>query len=507
MREKGDAMGFDTMKDTDVQVRKALNVFKWDDVADVVDGQTLMNKSKVLEAVAEAREANLDSAYVKVGKIKKNLVFRIKHKKGHWGDDDIIVVRDWVLPVAVDAVPVTKKAAFRESKVKDELTVAWWTDTRKDEGDMKSLEPALRTYELTLKNLGDDPTPLEYKALLSALDLVEKAGKGVQGVMQHKDDKAIMQHFLFAVSKRQEEHERAQKDAGLEFDRRMGAALDTVFDIASGRNDSIETTLGQARGFVDRADLSNANRMITKLTQMVVREGSPAAEKAMLQSVKDAAGVNKLDLRELLPFVLKDRRRTEIDRAYKALLPRIESIADEVEQLEANADQDHDHPDRAENQDPTYQRNLRDINTGYKNVLAAIGGGTTFAKRHLTNAQRLVDLAATTTTPQTILDFVGRMVDQLEQFMQGVVVQYAKIRNESGSLRKKVVTDQITKEDQAKFLTPILNRSMNVWYQYRKAEQQVHQTLEAALDAVVERVPDLENAARPVRDRLKTSGE
>ncbi|MDE2506246.1 MAG: hypothetical protein KGM43_03440 [Planctomycetota bacterium] len=500
-------MGFDTMKDTDVQVRKTLNTFKWDDVVDVVDGQTLMNKSKVLEAVAEAKEANLESPYAKVGKIKKNLVFRIKHKKGHWGEADIVVVKDYVVPVAVDAVPVTKKALFRESKVKDELTVAWWTDTRKDEGDMKSLEPALRTYELTLKNLGGDPTPLDYKGLLSALDLVEKAAKSVQGVMQHKDDKAIMQNFLYALSKRQEEHEKAQNTVGLDYDRRMGAALDTIFDFASARNTNLENTLGQARGFVDRGDLSNANRMITKLTQLVVREGSPTTEKAMLQSVKDAAAVNKLDIRELMPFVLKDRRRQEIDRAYKALLPRIESIADEVEQLEATADQDHDHPDRAANQDPTYQKNLRDVNTGYKNVLAAIAGGTTFAKRHLTNAQRLVGLVATTTTPQTIPDFAGRIVDQLDQYKQGVVVQYAKIRNEEGSLREKVVADGITREDQAKFLTPILNRSMNVWYQYRKAEQEVHQALEDALDALVQRVPDLEDAAKPVRARLKTSGE
>ena len=91
-------MGFTTLDDKDCQVRKPLAKFKWADLTEVANGQTIKNKNLVELATDEAKSAKLENAYVKIGLVKKNLIFRIKHKGGHWGDDDIVVISNYTAP-------------------------------------------------------------------------------------------------------------------------------------------------------------------------------------------------------------------------------------------------------------------------------------------------------------------------------------------------------------------------------------------------------------------------
>ena len=86
--------------------------------------------------------------------------------------------------------------------------------------------------------------------------------------------------------------------------------------------------------------------------------------------------------------------------------------------------------------------------------------------------------------------------------------EYAKIRNESGSIKIQVATFKIATEDKAKFTTPILNRCMNVWYQYRFAEQEVWEAIKGTAETILEKTPRLSGQVQPTLDianqRLKT---
>ena len=139
-------MGFKTMDDDKCYVRKALSQFKWADLPHLFGDQTPQKKTEVEKMLVEAKQADLDTAYVKVGLVAKNLVFRIKHSKGHYGEDDIIIIKNYIPPVSDEAVDSDGKALFKESK-KPILTAAWWIETRRLQPDMKNLEIYLDAAE------------------------------------------------------------------------------------------------------------------------------------------------------------------------------------------------------------------------------------------------------------------------------------------------------------------------------------------------------------------------
>jgi hypothetical protein len=84
--------------------------------------------------------------------------------------------------------------------------------------------------------------------------------------------------------------------------------------------------------------------------------------------------------------------------------------------------------------------------------------------------------------------------------MDDTVSEYSKIRNESGSIKKQVVAFKIATEDKTKFTTPILNRCMNVWYQYRFAEQEHWEAIKGAAEAIISKSPGLSGAVQPTLD-------
>ena len=111
-------MGFSTMKETDCLVRKALGQFKWTDADAVVSGQRLQTGAKgaVQDACDAANRAKLVKPTAKVGIVGKNLVFRIKHDGGHWGKDDVVLVKGYVRAGPVEGT--VAKAQLGSSKPK-----------------------------------------------------------------------------------------------------------------------------------------------------------------------------------------------------------------------------------------------------------------------------------------------------------------------------------------------------------------------------------------------------
>ena len=321
------------------------------------------------------------------------------------------------------------------------------------------------------------------------LEAVESAAKEVQGVVTHKDDKACMQHLMHEASLALEEFAKAQEV----HTKKLAKIAENVYQnfllpvVAKA-----ETALVDVSRLITSGDLDGANRAIT-VVAMTTRFGSPSEGDKFNSAFKDAAKTQKVDEKELVQVGSNLPERGQIKNRYVKMKRDYERIRDELERAEALiVDHEYDHPERSANKDPTYQRNLTTIVNGYKGVLTAISDAFTTTSGEVGRLQSvggraLLDAAG---HPQ-IAAFLGQRADILQRRMDDTVNEYSKIRNESGSIKKQVATFKIATEDKTKFTTPILNRCMNVWYQYRFAEQEVWEAIKGACETILAKTPGL----------------
>ncbi len=497
-------MAFDKMDDSACLVRKALNQFKWSDVEEVLGTYTTNKKNEVVAAANAAKQAQLRRPYAKVGVVKSKLVFRIKHEgggmfsSGHWGDDDIVIVRGYEPPPPPGDAPT--RALLTKSRVADPVTLRWWTDTKAESVADRGLAKALTDYE-GLKGLIAARGKLTWFAsAVQKLEAAEAAGKAIQGSLAHKDDKSIMQHFVFEVSKRQDELEAEQAA----YTARLDTAADSVLDGADARVKDLDRTTKLVVTLTRSGDLDNANRQLAKAAQTVHREGSPVSAKQLRAPVNDAAGVNRVDEDDVMAAVNGKAKKGQIQRAYDLLPPAIQEAREALEMAEEVADNDYDHPDRATNKNPDYQRGLAEVNAGFKGVLAAINGATTYAKGRLNTAKQVArQVSALTVADPRVLVIANTIVDQLQAKMAETVREYAKIRNESGALKIRVKELGITMPDQGKFTTPLLNKCMSAWWKYRAPETEAYETLDAAMKSLGTKFPDIKGDTDAVIAKIK----
>lgn len=492
-------MGFKTMDDDKCYVRKMLSQFKWADLTHLFGDQTPQKKKEVEEMLVEAKEATpkLDQAYVKVGLVAKNLVFRIKHSKGHYGEDDIIIIKNYVPPVSDEAIDSGGKALFKESK-KPILTVAWWTETRRLQPDLKNLGVYLDAAEKTVALARRSNMLAIWTKAHDDLEAVASAAKDVQGVVTHKDDKACMQHLMHEVSLVQDEFAKAQEVHKVKLAK---IAADTYRDYLLPVVTKAETALRNVSQLITSGKLDDANRAITVVAQ-TCRFGSPSEGKQFSINFKNAASTQQVDEKELVAVGLDLPEKGQITERYNKMKRDYERIRDELEHAESLVlDHEYDHPDRSANQDPTYQRNLTTIVNGYKGVLTAITNAFRATSGDIGRMQQIGGHALTRPAEHAqIAPYLGQKANQLQQRMDATVDEYSKIRSESGSIKKDVVTFKISTEDKAKFTTPILNRCMNVWYQYRFAEQEIWEAIKGSAEAILAKTPALTNTVQPTLD-------
>lgn len=88
---------FKTMnKKHDTRIREKLATLKIKDIEAVGQGVTMKNIKDVKAAIEGAKsDPKIKDPYGKVGLVGKDLVFRIKHKKGHYGEADILLIKNF----------------------------------------------------------------------------------------------------------------------------------------------------------------------------------------------------------------------------------------------------------------------------------------------------------------------------------------------------------------------------------------------------------------------------
>jgi len=117
---------FPKMDKKEVLYKSALAQVNWDNVKATAGEQkvTGFKDAKALVELAK-KDNSLKKPYVKVGLVKSKLVFRIKHDEGHFGDDDIVLVKNF--SAATETVERTNQLSVLGGN--DVLTANWWTTT------------------------------------------------------------------------------------------------------------------------------------------------------------------------------------------------------------------------------------------------------------------------------------------------------------------------------------------------------------------------------------------
>jgi hypothetical protein len=493
-------MGFPTLDDEDCLIRVPLAKFKWSDLATRTNGQTLKNKNLVTLAVQEATEAKLSQPYVKVGLIKANLIFRIKHKGGHWGEEDIVVVSGYRPPQPEG----TSAAKLDPTAGPPAVDAGWWAKAGGEGvpggGDLLN---GLSGYALTAKQVeADDPPVTAFEEAEDELAGLQTAARGIMAALTHPDDQKLMLKFVKAirdeterVGKRREKHVKGQAKA-------MSEAVDNYFDVLLGP--AVEKAKREVVDFatkIKNGELEEANRLSARLFKIF--DNRETKDGAVASKMKDQARVFNVDWHELLTVVRQDKRLESARKKYDEYEQTYEKFAAVLEKKEAElTDRESDHPERTTATDPVYKQHLAEINRDFKAVLQAIADAKREAERQTGVAKQLATAVAKGQTPGDLLSRVATVRNALANTMRDTISEYSKIRSNDGAVKVKEAQYGIKSEDKTRFTTPILNRCMAVWYQYRSAEIQALKMVAAALVGRVKQDPT-DDAAMAALDEVK----
>lgn len=491
-------MPFTTLNDKDCLVRKPLIKFKWTDVTGATNGTALQNKAQVEQALDLAKQSNLVNAYAKVGVIKGGkLVFRIKHKGGHWGKKDIILAQGFASDAGGDATV----AAQITGGGQPQLTTAWWNGVAANVENGDELTAGLTKYESNLKLLQRQAGFASFETVLGAIQDVQDAARSLAQQLKNPADKSV----LLKVMKTCRTQEKAIREQRLAYaGKLLPAHAVTLCNTGGFVGDDLDKVEGYIRNMkqqVRTGDLQNANRESAKIAKGLL--SSPAEGNAFREHVKSQAEREGVIWEDLFKVASKHPARAKARQRFKNFATEFEKTQAALNVAEdAITDHEYDHPENTANTDPTYQRNLRTINAGFKGVLTAIQDGLTYAGQRMGPAQAILKNAQRAAPPGNVPTAAETIFDQLMTRKDVVVAEYSKIRSASGSLKVEEASYNLSADDKKKFTTPILNRCMSVWYNYRFAERQVLETLDEAMKAYLVTVPDSQEA-QDLRAQLK----
>lgn len=458
-------MGFPTMKESDCLVRKALGQFKWSDADEHIGGQALATgaKTSVTNLVDEAKTKNLAKPVVKVGIVGKNLVFRIKHDGGHYGKDDVLLVKGYVR--AAPEMGAVTKAMLKSSKQKNMLSRAWWNDVRGDL-DPGALGRALDQWEGFLSGIGSAPeseTNLG-PAVATYIVPLEKAAAELRSKLAHKDDQGLIVRFENEVSQARDVLEKRVTA----FRQRQAQAITDATREAGLRRDNVRQAVSKAEKTILTGDVGASYRDFTLVKQISVKE-SP--EDILMSKSKDAASVQKVDVAEVFDAVDKTTEAAEYRQAVAGLVAKCRDLLRQIGEMEDRSDPTWDHPDQTASQDPEYRKKLASVNGEYKHVLTTIDSAKkTSIQRATATSKVAAGVKLLSAWDDRVPTTVLRAFQAAAKLKSDTISVYAGIRNESGEVKKRVAEAKITTDDKAKYLTPILNKCMARWYEFRDAE-------------------------------------
>ena len=202
-------MGFSTMKEALLEQKITTSNYKQfiDKVkSDLGPRLARLDEAKKLAAEAVA-DNKITEPYAKVGVVNGKLVFRVKHKKGHYGEDDIILAENYEKSDEVGKLSTrTKDQGDLSPAGKPELTAKWWKATLGGIPDECGLEGILKAYESLESGLRAHQSRSAHEFMKRFLPTLKNGVKEALATYSDKNDQILLKPLVALVADAENYH-------------------------------------------------------------------------------------------------------------------------------------------------------------------------------------------------------------------------------------------------------------------------------------------------------------
>lgn len=477
-------MPFPTMSKENVKLRVALRSFKNEDLKELIEDQTAVPNSfrEATGAVKAARllqDKGLKNAYVKIGLVKKSLVFRIKHDGGHFGEDDVVLVKVYVEPKPEELIQPKKTSILGDTGVlklgsgKPELSSAWWEKVTGDGFEDPTLLTQLSELDRRRDIAAKTPSSAGIEAVGLALLPVRKSVIRIARLMVAKEDRKAMVRLLEQASDL-----RAKVETDLkEYAERLRLARLEVTSHQEGflakaqKNvELLEVSLnkGEAQDKIERAFA----RAVTTLEQLVGYSFTTVVDVATSAAKLNQVKVGDLDLDSLRYLVEGARLGAQ-------------RLALDLDKLEVKVQEGQEEmPPQMDLDDPPPKVNvgkLQEAYRGYQAALATCRQGTATLKIQTARAERLSEIA-----PEGLADELDAIMLAVVELRTLAKEALETTRNVNSKFTKMKVQAGVTTALDTRYFISTTNLAIAEAARQRRAMI----TLRGLVEAGVERVPE-----------------
>lgn len=477
-------MPFPTMSKENVKLRVALRSFKNEDLKELIEDQTAVPNS-YREATGAAKAARLlldkglKNAYVKIGLVKKSLVFRIKHDGGHFGEDDVVLVKVYVEPKPEELIQPKKTSILGDTGVlklgsgKPELSSAWWEKVTGDGFEDSTFLTQLSELDRRKDIAAKTPSSAAIEAVGFALLPVRKSVIRIARLMVAKDDRKAMVRLLEQAS-----DARAQLETDLQAygERVKAARAEVITDqraILKKAQDTIVLLSNSIKKGEDQDKVGRAfARAVSALEYVVGYSFKQIVDVATNAAPNHRVQVGDMDLESLRPMVGEAQRKGE---RYAADLEKLDEKIQEG-QVELPRQLGLDEPS------PNMQAGkLREAYEGYLSALDTCKQGTVALKLQGTRAGRLAELG-----PEALGDEIDAIMVEVVDRRTISKQAIENTRNTGSKFTKMKVEAGVTKALDERYFIPAINLIIAEAARQRR----VMASLRGVVEGAVERVPE-----------------
>ncbi len=309
---------FPKMDKSDKEYERELRQFKWNDARAFVGVEfdsTGLARAKGL--MGQAAGAALKKPYCKIGLVRKNLVFRIKYdKKRHFGEDDIILVRDYSDISGEESLSSKSKnqGVLGRATARDPLTVEWWNRTLGSTvRDPSNLNVMIPQFQSKLESLNGVTTARAFDETIQVLDNIKGETRKVIAAFPAKNDRILLKKLVAGIAF----HEKSVRAKQDQFQAKVGNVLRIVTDflnkVSKERTAELTRSVQQGKKCLAAGDHRGASRCRSdfelNLNKLAEETSETYTERMMaLQAQKSGIHSDEFPLR-LVASALSDASR------------------------------------------------------------------------------------------------------------------------------------------------------------------------------------------------------
>lgn len=309
---------FPKMDKSDKEYERELRQFKWNDARAFVGvdfDSTGLARAKGL--MGQAAGAALKKPYCKIGLVRKNLVFRIKYdKKRHYGEDDIILIRNYSDISGEESLSSKSKnqGVLGRATARDPLTVEWWQRTLGSSvRDPSNLNVMIPQFQSKLESLNGVTAARAFDETIQVLDNIKGETRKVIAAFPSKNDRILLKKLVAGIAF----HEKAVRAKQDQFQAKVGNVLRIITDflnkVSKERTAEITRSVQQGKKCLAAGDHRGASRCRSdselNLNKLAEETSESYTERMMaLQAQKNGIHSDEFPLR-LVASALSDASR------------------------------------------------------------------------------------------------------------------------------------------------------------------------------------------------------